>query len=492
MMEEYLKIFKDKGVWSESPTELQNIVDGLRQNEFLDLIKAAQAFYQRNYRTIIEAASSDSKHYSIVPHGISLLQANWFLPRALLIFEVVWLDDPIPSLVLPVEHYAAQFYRGENYELQLRRTFSRCLSEIQALESVLLNGTIKLIPESFFKEVQAARRARELHIDQFMSGGPSPLLKSTDPRLLNLAFAEALVFPQITEPQLGTFRTCYDSHDAPHNLIEILFRGDLDDHPQRHFYQLFEIDRSSIKTVPKETEKSGAEVDPIEVKMLVESRAIGTTDKTSYYNWRDDSICKAALSRLTEIEYFLALAQSLGGGYYTSSKFNWRIIREVELRMDRESDSCSMRTLEAISLPYLVNSTLKDVLSIRNNESTFHGFRQLLGDVCKTVADANEISFSKEIRKIEKDILIPELARLDEDMRTICRKSALVSIIEFGSLYLGASTAGFPFAAAGLLAAGKVFSDIIGMGHDMRKNGVYMLWELKKKKERAERDAFIV
>lgn len=199
------------------------------------------------------------------------------------------------------------------------------------------------------------------------------------------------------------------------------------------------------------------------------------------------------------IVYELAMTNSLKTSYLSDSRLEINIIKNLTNDVAIEKRNHIIDKYLTCFVPFVGNIEPSDVLAIRENEAeAFLLFRQKLSEAVNEVQSQNDTISEKHAKQIYHDILEPQLARLDVDIKTAkrlmikdTRRTALgwTAAISFG-LYTGFLPQGLA-AAAAALGLTNVASDLLtdamkksDTEEAIRGSDMYFLWKVKKESEK--------
>lgn len=383
-------------------------------------------------------------------------------------YESVIIQDPIPSLDPEIRHV---------YELgpkdqpeQVIGRFVRALKWLISNEALVTQGIVVLAPDKYFSKFISAHNSRLLTKDQFLGKGPTDISKGIYPKLKEIISRYVQVYPLRLMPD-GSLTAHFDKFDLAHNIISISFRDD--PHYLGHStYQLFEIDASTMK-------EDGT------VGMFLPILEPGKINRSKYENWRNDSIYKVALKRIDKLEHGLSFSNLMETVYFTESPFEWDALNSLSKgTIDEEAKLAQV--MGRLEIPFLENVRLESIVKLRENEESFHNFRQLMKGACKEIEECSSQNIQSKARQIEKEVLRPELLKIQEDYKAIVNKYLALASVEAAALTLSASTGPISL-AAGIVGAAKILPEIITARRELQKNNIYMLWKMKQARDQSKR-----
>lgn len=462
MITTYFDIFKKNGFWASVPEELDRLIGPSDYQKVLDVIKQIQIFYKSS------SYKKPKDSFVLFTQEIDFFNCNEFLSRVLLTYESVIIQDPIPSFDPDIRH-VYEFGPKEGPEKIISR-FVHALKWLVRHEKLIKQGIVVLAPDKYFSKFVSAHNSRLLTKDQFLGKGPTDLSMEIDPRLKKIISNYVQVFPLKMTPD-GSLTAFFDKFDLAHNIISISFRDD----PRylgHSVYKLFEIDASTMK-------EDGT------VGMYLPILEPGNVEKTKYENWRNDSIYKVALKRINKLEHGLSLSNLMETVYFTESSFEWDALNGLS-KGTIDDEAKLAQVMGQLEIPFLENVRLENIVKLRENEESFHNFRQLLKGACKEIEECSSQSIQTKASQIEREVLKPELLKIQADYKAIVNKYLALASIEAAALTLSASTGPISL-AAGIVGAAKILPEIMTARRELQRNNIYMLWRMKQSRDRSKR-----
>ncbi|WPU66577.1 hypothetical protein [Peredibacter starrii] len=460
-MKAYFEIFKSQGFWSSKPEDIDRILLSKSDDQIQELVGAIQKYYISND---VEPINAD---HALITQDIDILNCDGFLKRALLLYETIVIQDPIPSFD-PSLKSKIEIRSNEENPQYIRNKITLCLKWLVTNEKLVTSKIIVLSPEKYISKNNEAVRSSLIYMEQLLPEGPTDLVINSNQDFLKFCLENADVFPITFEPDGGKKRH-WDKFDVPHNIISIDFKNDPRYVPSS-IYQLFEINN-----VPKDGNNT--------FDIFLPMQDPGLVERSKYERWRNDSILKVGLKRVKSLEYGLRLAEFQNGILFTESTFEWGLLNNFMAHPKKEEAKLA-NIISNMNLPFLGNVKFQNIVKLRSNEESFFNFRSMMKQACKSVELTKPSDFVQVAHDIEKDLIRPEFARIKAEYKSIQKKYLSLATIEMATFYLSASTGGLSLIAS-LLAAGKMVPDIMNDIRDYQRNNVYMLWKLKEENSKA-------
>lgn len=430
------------------PNKIEEKVASLDEPTLKELFKEIQGYYDRNLRSIISSFQSQES-MNIYPSGLLQYPETRFVrfsKRLCLYADKIVVHDPIYGILRSMD----LGFKVEYVKSRLKQILEHCL-ELRGLveEEILYYVPYEKIVIPANKEICEAARA-DWSNPGFKKICHQNLEVGLD-RVKTDELSYSVIFARLglKSPSRVSVGFHFSGSKGP-----VGFKMG----PGRPF---------EIKTAGKS----------IEVKPLRVSESVIETDE-QIKNHIEQFLLGTAMENVSS----LYLSKLFNACSITNFDVMWKLLNWKFGNIGEEPRTIS--TLHNIDLKFLDNISINNILKVRRKEkSAFEDFRQYFREFCQEIKSMPETeNFKKEILKLRKEKIDPQLRKLDREFGRIKRhrfvRGAAIGIGTLsGAAVLGPAV--MPVLTGGLIALLREYSEYDKERDKLKENSLYFLWKLK-------------
>ena len=196
--------------------------------------------------------------------------------------------------------------------------------------------------------------------------------------------------------------------------------------------------------------------------------------------WVDQSVNQAAMAHFEALVKELALSESLGASYLTSSGFKHSLLgaTDREQSVQRDTAECILN----IELPYFEDIAVDDLMEVRKNDGeAFRVFRtELERQLRELTTEADTEALRRKARNAAHELSVVQVAEIDQKIRRI-RKGGMAGVtLAAGLLVATIVNSGWSIVATAPIV--DWLYRLASQRRHVRDNPAYFLWKAKSRR----------
>jgi hypothetical protein len=410
-------------------------------------------FYIKNESALFNLAKAKSSEVSIMPECVSQRVSLSLLIQLGLYVHRVVVSDPLLGKTIPDRFKYMPLVRKNEIPEYQRKDVRRALEQLAAIRPMVEAGYVRLLPLEFLQEPPY----------------PIPVTYSKD------AWAHSL--------PPSTMKFCRDNAavdggqltskgqliitgplESPCRVIRIRFK---DDPSLGYIYNLFHIKGVDEKS---------------HTVFSVLSPDSPSPDGRLFAQWLFQSIDRAGLTRVSEIERDLYVAAVTNSSLLTQSRFVDRLLtQDIGKDVKAGKKNQVVTGLLEMNLPVFSDISPAELMKVRREEGeAFEAFRMALdAGIRKIGATPGTKEFQKELEEVQRDLLHDKVYQVEQkvkQLRSTALRKTTVASAWLAATVISKGITVVPFIAA-LGQAWDAYRDYYG---GIRQSPAFFFWRLSK------------
>jgi len=203
-------------------------------------------------------------------------------------------------------------------------------------------------------------------------------------------------------------------------------------------------------------------------------------DKPMFNAWVFQSINRSSRDVFDNVFQQVKLATEFNASYIASNEFSFKLLqREVEVTEGIKEHTANQ--INRLDLPFIDDLDIETIMRIRNEDTdVFNVFRAELDSKFKElrlITDPHELKIKAE--NIFYDFQETQVAKIDQCIKTMKKKSFADFVILVGGLVCAVQTGGLSLLASATMAA-KGYKTYLDFKDRVQQNPAFFMWKLLK------------